>query len=145
LKEQKGVSPVVGTILLIAVTVALAAVVATLVGGLGTSVIPPSVQLTTTARVENENLILTITHGNGPNVNLTDLRLVVTHGATQICDNAFGDYLQGFKPSFISVGHDYVEKIPLIGISLTSNDTITVRVTHTPSSSTLYSANITIS
>ena len=52
--EQKGVSPVVGTILLIAITVALAAVVATLVSGLGGRGTPPSAMLTVVAD-ENEN------------------------------------------------------------------------------------------
>ena len=140
-----------GTILLIAVTVALAAVVATLVGGLGTTVIPPSVTLSATARVEGNNLILTLTHGQGATINITDLRLVVSvaDGGAPICDNAFGDYLvQPTSATSISVGHDYVENIPLTTpsgtVTLSSNDSVSVRVTHTPSNATIFSSDVNI-
>jgi flagellin-like protein len=55
-KEIRGVSPVVGTILLIAITVALAAVVATLVSGLGGRGAPPSAMLTVTAEMDLEKI-----------------------------------------------------------------------------------------
>ena len=49
-KDEKGVSPVIGVILMVAITVILAAVIATFVFGLGSkapkSQMPPSIQVT---------------------------------------------------------------------------------------------------
>jgi flagellin-like protein len=74
---NKGVSPVVGTILLIAITVALAAIVATLVSGLGGRGAPPSVMLTVGAKgnTENGDITLTISHNGGDDLNITDLKV----------------------------------------------------------------------
>jgi flagellin-like protein len=77
--EKKGVSPVVGTILLIAITVALAAIVAMLVSGLGGRGAPPSAMLT--VRAENgdatmrENVKIVITHEGGDDLILADLEV----------------------------------------------------------------------
>jgi flagellin-like protein len=73
--EQKGVSPVVGTILLIAITVALAAVVATLVSGLGGRGTPPSAMLTVTAKRNGDNIDLTVSHEGGDDLALSDLEV----------------------------------------------------------------------
>jgi flagellin-like protein len=81
LMDNRAVSPVVGTILLIAITVALAAIVATLVSGLGGRGAPPSVMLTVTAKdnganIANEdNVILTISHNGGDDLNISDLKI----------------------------------------------------------------------
>jgi flagellin-like protein len=75
--EQKGVSPVVGTILLIAITVALAAVVATLVSGLGGRGTPPSAMLTVVAENDGENLNITISHEGGDDLATQDLEIKV--------------------------------------------------------------------
>ena len=56
--DKKGVSPVVGTILLIAITVALAAIVATLVSGLGGRGTPPSAMLQVTAVDNLDNKVI---------------------------------------------------------------------------------------
>jgi flagellin-like protein len=73
--EQKGVSPVIGEILLIAVVVALAAIVATLVGGLGGRGAPPSVMLTVTAKATDNNVTLSISHNGGDDLNISDLKI----------------------------------------------------------------------
>jgi len=77
--ERKGVSPVVGTILLIAITVALAAIVAMLVSGLGGRGAPPSAMLTVTAKEENtaslDNVKITISHEGGDDLIPTDLEV----------------------------------------------------------------------
>jgi len=80
--EQKGVSPVVGTILLIAITVALAAVVATLVSGLGGRGTPPSVMVTLTADNVGDNIKLTIKHEGGDDLVVADLQIKATNDAT---------------------------------------------------------------
>jgi flagellin-like protein len=79
--EQKGVSPVVGTILLIAITVALAAIVAMLVSGLGGRGAPPSAMLTVTAECSdnenNYNVTLTVSHEGGDDLVPTDITVQV--------------------------------------------------------------------
>lgn len=79
--NSAGVSPLIGTILLIAVTVALAAVVATLVIGLGGRGAPPFAYFTVTAKVNadnNEYIDLRITHGGGDDLKVEDLRISAT-------------------------------------------------------------------
>ena len=64
--EEKGVSPVVGTILLIAITVALAAVVAALVGGLGVRANPIVTRFVVNASVGSG--VLEISHDGGDTI-----------------------------------------------------------------------------
>jgi flagellin-like protein len=74
--EQKGVSPVVGTILLIAITVALAAIVAMLVSGLGGRGAPPSARLTVTAaNTDPTSVMITISHEGGDDLIISDLEV----------------------------------------------------------------------
>jgi flagellin-like protein len=74
--DKRGVSPVVGTILLIAITVALAAIVATLVSGLGGRGAPPSVMLTVTAQnTDTGKVLLTISHNGGDDLTVSDLKI----------------------------------------------------------------------
>lgn len=64
--EKRGVSPVVGTILLIAITVALAAVVAALVGGLGARANPVVTSLVVEASAGSG--VLVINHDGGDTI-----------------------------------------------------------------------------
>jgi len=77
--EKKGVSPVVGTILLIAITVALAAIVAMLVSGLGGRGAAPSALLAVTAgnahSGSGDNIKITISHNGGDDLIISDLQL----------------------------------------------------------------------
>jgi flagellin-like protein len=74
--EKKGVSPVVGTILLIAITVALAAIVAMLVSGLGGRGAPPSAMLGVTAKnTDPTSVMITISHEGGDDLIAADLEV----------------------------------------------------------------------
>lgn len=133
--EEKGVSPVVGTILLIAITVALAAVVATLVGGLGGAGAPPNAVLTVSA--ENtapdwDNIALIIKHRGGEALTWTDLTL-------RIGDNdepgVMKDIDHGKSGSFS------VDESVLIKTTEKSTDgVIAVSIIHKPSNQLIFSS-----
>ena len=74
--EQKGISPVVGTILLIAITVALAAIIAAFVGGLRDRGASPSALLSVTAHeVSATSYNLVISHEGGDDLAVGDLQV----------------------------------------------------------------------
>jgi flagellin-like protein len=128
--KEKGVSPVVGTILLIAITVALAAVVATLVGGLGGAGAPPNAMLRVTAE-DNNDVDLTIEHVGGDDLVWADLSLK----AGDESDN-LSEITHGQTGSF-SVGETVT--IASTGIS-TTDDVITVFLIHDPSNQKIFSS-----
>ena len=90
LNDDDAVSPVIGVILMVAITVILAAVIATFVLGLGEQVSQTSPNTSfsfdyeevqsdekdswgETAQSSNDDAILTITHSGGPNIDATQL------------------------------------------------------------------------
>jgi len=136
--ENKGVSPVVGTILLIAVTVALAAVVATLVGGLGGGAVPPSATLNVTAKFNSDDntVTLTITHQGGDSLVVSDLRLIADSSTASLYDKDLD--LDNDNITTLTVGHSY----PLDNFDAggaTSGSTISVKLIHKPSKQLIYS------
>jgi flagellin-like protein len=141
--EQKGVSPVVGTILLIAITVALAAVVATLVSGLGGRGTPPSAMLTVTAKdvPGDNNIELTISHEGGDDLVLADLQIKATKNLTtgamaEIKGTDLGG--PGVVGATFSVGEKGVARYSAPGIG--PGDTITVFIIHIPSKQKIFSS-----
>lgn len=84
--DEKGVSPVIGVILMVAITVILAAVIASFVFGLGTSVpkTPPNAQLAVEDDPDDTtsgNIL--IKHLGGEPIACTDLKVVI--GGTETC------------------------------------------------------------
>uniref|UniRef100_A0A7V3ZWH8 Type IV pilin n=1 Tax=candidate division WOR-3 bacterium TaxID=2052148 RepID=A0A7V3ZWH8_UNCW3 len=63
--DEKGVSPVIGVILMVAITVILAAVIASFVFGMGTSV-KKTYNVAVTAQQSGSNIIITV--AGGPDV-----------------------------------------------------------------------------
>jgi flagellin-like protein len=142
--DNKAVSPVVGTILLIAITVALAAIVATLVSGLGGRGAPPSVMLTVTAKENalDNYVILTVSHNGGDDLTLTDLKVEgssIDNIMTQV--TSFTNVVSGATTLTVggtAVGSYYFGGNP-------TNAVITVYVIHNPSKQKLFSsASITV-
>ncbi len=128
--KEKGVSPVVGTILLIAITVALAAVVATLVGGLGGAGAPPNAMLNVTAE-NSDNIDLTIEHIGGDDLVWSDLTLKVGDAPASMSEVPHG------QSGSLSVGD--VVTISGTGVS-TTDDVITVYLIHDPSNQKIFSS-----
>jgi len=139
-KGIRGVSPVVGTILLIAITVALAAVVATLVSGLGGRGTPPSAMLTVTATIpaENQPITLTITHEGGDDLVFADLEVKADNSPTLMVTTK-GTDLTGKIGTTFNVGEAVTMTYNSTGIS--AGDTVTVFIIHTPSKQKLFSSS----
>lgn len=75
LSEERGVSPVIGVILMVAITVILAAVIGTFVLGLGDSLNQaPQAQLDAEA---NASQTLVISHNGGDSIPKDDLRVTI--------------------------------------------------------------------
>jgi flagellin-like protein len=132
--EQKGVSPVVGTILLIAITVALAAIVAMLVSGLGGRGAPPSARLTVTAaNIDPTSVMITISHEGGDDLNISDIEV-------QASDTSGTMQTATLSPSSgtLSVGGKLTATYSYGGSA--GDKVITVYVIHKPSKQKLFSS-----
>ena len=79
LTEDRAVSPVIGVILMVAITVILAAVIGTFVLGLGEGV-QSTPQAKFTFDYEQSNKQLTITHDGGAAINSDDLNITTSNG-----------------------------------------------------------------
>ncbi|QAU13525.1 type IV pilin [Halorubrum sp. BOL3-1] len=77
LNDDRGVSPVIGVILMVAITVILAAVIGTFVLGLGDQLgdSQPTAQLDVSSNATADNI--TINHNGGDRLTVSDLRIEV--------------------------------------------------------------------
>jgi flagellin-like protein len=146
LMDNRAVSPVVGTILLIAITVALAAIVATLVSGLGGRGAPPSVMLTVTAKENTDNspgnVVLTISHNGGDDLNITDLKIQAEKSDNSMITIPAANL--SLSSGTLSVG-DTMTATYQWGATSAANKVIQVFIIHNPSKQKLFSsAAITI-
>jgi flagellin-like protein len=138
--DKRAVSPVVGTILLIAITVALAAIVATLVSGLGGRGAPPSVMLTVTAKDNSHTgqITLTISHNGGDDLNISDLKIEAEMSDNTIVPIPTTNLSK--SSGTLSVG-DTMYAWYLYGTSTNATgNVITVYVIHNPSKQKLFSS-----
>ena len=129
--ENRAVSPVIGVILMVAITVILAAVIGTFVLGLGDSLgdNQPTAQLS--VDVDESADTITVEHNGGDGIESNSMRVVVTAGDERIeGTNVFEDRF--------SVGDSKVSDIAPDGddTEVTDGD-IRVRIIHTPSDSIL--------
>jgi flagellin-like protein len=143
--DNKGVSPVVGTILLIAITVALAAIVATLVSGLGGRGAPPSVMLTVTAKDTSgtgTDFAVSISHNGGDDLQLKDLTVEAISSTNVVISNS------ALGAGTFSVG----QTLPVStwnsanqpDNSFKQGQIVTVYVIHNPSKQKLFSSSTII-
>ncbi len=76
-KNEEAVSPVIGVILMVAITVILAAVIAAFVFGMNTPKQAPQTSLTFTGASSGSNAGLQITHSGGDSIILANERITV--------------------------------------------------------------------
>ena len=132
---NKGVSPVVGTILLIAITVALAAVVATLVSGLGGRGAPPNALLSVTATKVNDNsYTLTISHEGGDDLAIKDLKIQASTSATTTATIDFPPGTGTFSVGSIATTASWTYTPAVTG------QVVAVYVIHEPSKQKIFSS-----
>lgn len=130
--DERAVSPVIGVILMVAITVILAAVIGTFVLGLGDSLgdSQPTAQIAVTSD-NGEDPSLSIEHNGGDSVQLDDIDVVLRDGSSQVDRATVADVQDGDATS-ISVGDTVTIEL--------DDDTETVdnvRLIHTPSDSIL--------
>ena len=132
--EQRGVSPVVGTILLIAITVALAAVVATLISGLSVRGAPQNALLKVTATRDSDNLYhLTIKHEGGDDLVVKDLQVMASSSASTMATYPFPG-----SGALFSIGSTAVLTCSYTGN--VTNKVVSVYIIHKPSRQKIFSA-----
>jgi len=156
-KNKKGLSPVVGVLLMVAVTVILAAVIASFIFGMGTKVkSAPQVQLYLEDAPDEVNgdddKLFIVTHYGGDDLNLEEIRLQVMND-TKVCRLSWtemkfeGDNLMASSPDLrdgmFSVGESFT-------VNETSNvfskrpDILTLRVIHIPTGTIIFEGSVRI-
>ena len=136
--DDRAVSPVIGVILMVAITVILAAVIGTFVLGLGDSLgeNQPTAQLDATIDYSADNI--TIEHSGGDTIAADELSVIVNNGSSSYESN--GTYGERF-----SVG-DQINAEAGEGTGTTDNisadNEVRVRVIHESSDSVLFDRTI---
>ena len=134
--DDRAVSPVIGVILMVAITVILAAVIGTFVLGLGDSLgdNQPSAQLSIS--VDESSDTVTIEHNGGDRINLDNLDIVARNGSSSV-DRATVSEIDSVDQDRISVG-DSVD----LNYTGASDDVDNIRLIHTPSDSIILNSNV---
>lgn len=82
-RNEEAVSPVIGTILMVAITVILAAVIAAFVFGMGTPEKTPTASLKGTI---NGNNWINLSHDGGEDIKLSDITITVTNETSGLAE-----------------------------------------------------------
>ncbi len=85
-KNDEAVSPVIGVILMVAITVILAAVIAAFVFGMGTPEKTPMANMQMKRAQVSSNQII-FTHSGGETVTLSDVKLIISNGSLRTTVN----------------------------------------------------------
>jgi flagellin-like protein len=123
--DDRAVSPVIGVILMVAITVILAAVIGTFVLGLGDQLGPTAPQATFTVD-GNDSSVVNVTKTGGEPLDTSDLTLSIdgTRASSSIND---GDWQTGERKS-----------LNYSSISPTPGGEATVRIVHDPSGNSIF-------
>jgi len=150
--EEDAVSPVIGVILMVAITVILAAVIGTFVLGLGENVqSAPQATLQLQEDTSTDNAF-DIRHGGGDQINYNEFEVVIEGiGGTDSSDGTYtytADSL-GTEAEYASDGDDTLtvgatDQITLGGTSDEGTTEVTVTLVHTPSDNIVLEQDIEI-
>ena len=136
--DDRAVSPVIGVILMVAITVILAAVIGTFVLGLGDSLgdNQPTAQISASLDIDaTNNATVSIDHNGGDSIPAGEMRVVVS--SDEAPDSA------GTVDQRVSVG-DSVSSALGGGETITAPEDVRIRVVHEPSDSILLDRTIQI-
>ncbi|WP_203218990.1 type IV pilin [Geoglobus acetivorans] len=146
-RDEKGVSPVIGVILMVAITVILAAVIASFVFGLGSKApkSAPQAQLVVVKAVNGsaKDYVL-IDHQGGESIYLPDIKVVISNSsASKVITPSKGDV------SINVTEDDYFEVGERLNITFNKDlanegDTINVKLIHAPSNQPILSADVKV-
>jgi len=144
LDDDRGVSPVIGVILMVAITVILAAVIGTFVLGLGDS-LEQAPQSTLDAEFTDSDTI-EISHNGGDAVEVGSLSIVLEGDSnSDTLDSLDDTYLSGSDSEF-GVGETLTigTNDPSTALDSTGWGETNIRVVHSPSDSIILDTTITI-
>lgn len=140
--DSRGVSPVIGVILMVAITVILAAVIGAFVLDLGSNLgsTGPTTQLSVSTGTDNGAVVISHKGGDELNLNETNIQVTDPDGDTTYTVN-------GTASGTLSVGGTetiYVDTVAADGnTSLASGAEVTVTIVHKPSQSILLESKVT--
>ncbi|MBP1921519.1 flagellin-like protein [Halorubrum alkaliphilum] len=136
--DDRAVSPVIGVILMVAITVILAAVIGTFVLGLGDSLgdNQPTAQLS--VDLDQDEPDLTIEHNGGDSISSESLRVVVTGP-----DEQRAEANDVFENRF-SVGESETGEFTENNGEISEGEDVRIRVIHQPSESILLDRSIEV-
>lgn len=140
--DDRAVSPVIGVILMVAITVILAAVIGTFVLGLGDQLGDTAPQASfniedASADASADSVSFTLEKTGGQDLTATDLTLSVegTRANTSVESGLSSDTWQ--------TGQSIVFNGETTDTDFESNDRVTIRLIHEPSGNAIYSSDIT--
>ncbi len=139
LDDDQGVSPVIGVILMVAITVILAAVIGTFVLGLGDSLQQaPQAQIGITQGDASGEV--DISHNGGDTLQVSDVRVVDSNGNSLVDDGvAAGTWSGDFSVGdAITIANSADSDVP------TGGNDLTVRIIHSPSDSILVEQTVEV-
>ena len=151
--DERGVSPVIGVILMVAITVILAAVIGAFVLNLGSNLgnSGPQAQIAiqdASATVGSGTDVFTVTHNGGDTLQASELKMTVTDGtstytATGLHTGSFGSGVSfaSHPGTTISTGDSFTIKN---NGGISSGDQITVKIIDTKSNSIVAQATIVV-
>ncbi len=147
LKDEKGVSPVIGVILMVAITVILAAVIASFVFGLGSKG-PKSAPQASLAVVEAKNGstdYVLIEHQGGEEIAWDDLKIVVVSATGSIYEHLSTG--TGAYTKKESTSNDYFEPGERVNVTATTSwgdagDYIEVRAVHIETGQIIFATKV---
>ena len=138
--DDRAVSPVIGVILMVAITVILAAVIGTFVLGLGDSLgdSQPTAQLSVDVDESGNNV--TISHDGGDGIDLDDVDIVARNGSSTVGNAETISNISGVSDDRLTVGESVTLKY-----SGSSPGVDNIRIIYTPGDSILLDRSIEIS
>ena len=133
-KDDRGVSPVIGVILMVAITVILAAVIGTFVLGLGDSLgdSQPTAQIDVS--IDESTNTTTIEHSGGDSIDSDSLRVIISSGADE-GSGTIGQRLSVGDSITVATGSDN---------TVSANTDVRIRIIHQPSDSILVDRTIEV-
>ncbi|MHC1572032.1 MAG: type IV pilin [Methanosarcinales archaeon] len=144
--NEEAVSPVIGVILMVAITVILAAVIASFVFGMGPGESAPTVQLYATdapgsVSSSTNETVIKIQHKGGDVLTRTDLKVLVSNATsgTIITNTSWGS-----TGDTLSVG-DTAYIYDASGQDINAAGTYTVQIIHKPTSTFLLDTKVQVS
>ncbi len=149
-KNDEAVSPVIGVILMVAITVILAAVIAAFVFGMGTPTKAPQVQLkfTATSNVSGVNGSLKISHDGGDPLVLKDEKITIKNAVDDsIISGVNGMFLTAPTGGFMGSGNDTLSaggSITNSGLLLNQSAIIKITILDIPSGQVIASSKVTV-